>query len=94
MTSKKTYKPKLEGYVINARDGDGDGMVQDGTIWERPAGTEISEAMPETYRIKTGENIQVVAAKFLPEGMTRNEYAKKLFQLNGQFTADQVIRLV
>ena len=25
------------GFKENARDGDGDGMVQDGTEWERPA---------------------------------------------------------
>lgn len=25
------------GYKADARDGDGDGMVQDGTAWERPA---------------------------------------------------------
>jgi hypothetical protein len=28
-----------EGYNPNARDGDGDGIVQEGTPWERPAGT-------------------------------------------------------
>jgi flagellar biosynthesis/type III secretory pathway protein FliH len=28
---------KAEGYDSKAVDGDGDGMVQDGTIWERPA---------------------------------------------------------
>jgi hypothetical protein len=28
---------KAAGYDSKAVDGDGDGMVQDGTIWERPA---------------------------------------------------------
>jgi hypothetical protein len=28
-----------DGYNPNARDGDGDGIVQEGTPWERPAGT-------------------------------------------------------
>lgn len=28
---------RAAGYNSNAVDGDGDGMVQDGTIWERPA---------------------------------------------------------
>jgi hypothetical protein len=28
---------KAAGYNSKAVDGDGDGMVQDGTIWERPA---------------------------------------------------------
>lgn len=27
-------------YKSDARDGDGDGFVQDGTIWERPVGTQ------------------------------------------------------
>ena len=30
----KTYL-SLFGYKENAKDGDGDGMVQEGTIWER-----------------------------------------------------------
>lgn len=32
-TSEVEFKP-------DARDGDGDGLVQDGTIWERPAESE------------------------------------------------------
>lgn len=93
MANKRKYTPKVEGYVPEAIDGDNDGLVQDGTEFERPVGTEIEEAMPTTYLVKTGENVQVVAAKYLPEGMTRNEYARKLFELNGQFSAGQVIRL-
>jgi hypothetical protein len=27
------------GYDSKARDGDGDGIIQEGTKWERPAGT-------------------------------------------------------
>jgi hypothetical protein len=30
-----------DGYKPDARDGDGDGLVQDTTDWERPIGTEI-----------------------------------------------------
>jgi hypothetical protein len=30
------------GYNPDAKDGDKDGIVQDGTIWERPAGTELN----------------------------------------------------
>lgn len=30
-----------EEYNPNATDGDGDGIVQDGTKWERPAGTQL-----------------------------------------------------
>tara|TARA_R110000764_G_scaffold79725_1_gene158673 strand:+ start:297 stop:575 length:279 start_codon:yes stop_codon:yes gene_type:complete len=36
-------KKKSVKYVTNAFDGDGDGLVQDGTAWERPEGTEIEE---------------------------------------------------
>jgi hypothetical protein len=35
MSRKRTYKPE-------ARDGDGDGLVQDGTVFERPIGTELT----------------------------------------------------
>jgi nucleoid-associated protein YgaU len=37
MSTRRTYKP-------DARDGDGDGLVQDGTIFERPVGVEFTEA--------------------------------------------------
>jgi hypothetical protein len=40
---KKEKKKKYTEYVPNAVDADGDGLVQDGTIWERPVGTEIEE---------------------------------------------------
>jgi hypothetical protein len=30
-----------DGYKPNARDGDGDGLVQDGTEWERPVDTQL-----------------------------------------------------
>lgn len=104
MTKKKTYTPKVQGYVPQAVDGDNDGMVQDGTEFERPVGTELDEfvevveesitiTQPGTYLVAGGENIQTVAAKFLPEGMTRNQYAKKLFALNGQISPGQVVKL-
>ena len=31
--------PKVVPYDNDARDADGDGLVQEGTIWERPVGT-------------------------------------------------------
>lgn len=31
-----------DGYNLDARDGDGDGLVQDGTEWERPIDTNIN----------------------------------------------------
>lgn len=30
-----------DGYNPNARDGDGDGLVQDGTQWERPIDSQV-----------------------------------------------------
>lgn len=42
-------KKKKATYVPDAIDADGDGLVQDGTEWERPVGTEIEEQpAPET----------------------------------------------
>jgi len=35
--------PVVFGYVEDARDGDGDGLVQDGTPFEREEGTELTE---------------------------------------------------
>lgn len=35
--------PVVSGYVEDARDGDGDGLVQDGTPFEREEGTELTE---------------------------------------------------
>jgi hypothetical protein len=35
--------PVVSGYVEDARDGDEDGLVQDGTPFEREEGTELTE---------------------------------------------------
>lgn len=93
MASKKTYKPKP--YVPEAVDGDNDGLVQDGTEFERPVETEIvfEPVRQLTYTVKDGENILTVADKFKPEGMTRKDYAEKLLKLNGQVVAGRVINL-
>lgn len=108
MSQKKTYTPKPkpipEGYVFNANDGDGDGMVQDGTEFERPVGTEFFavelEQVPElvstptTHTLQEGENILTVAAKYLPEGKSRKDYASELYALNGDLSVGKVVRLV
>lgn len=95
MATKKTYKPKP--YVAKPVDADGDGLVQEGTEFERPVETELVveavEATPTHHILTEGQNIQTVAAMYLPEGMTRNEYAKLLFKLNGQVSWGQVVRL-
>ena len=36
---------RLEAYDPDATDGDGDGIVQDGTAWERPVGTRILDEL-------------------------------------------------
>jgi hypothetical protein len=102
MTQKRTYTPKPkpipQGYVFNAKDGDGDGMVQDATEFERPVGSEFFaeelSKLPNSHIMAEGENILTVAQKYLPEGKTRNEYAKELVALNGNISVGSVIRLV
>ena len=95
---KSTYVPK-------AIDADGDGLVQDGTEFERPVGTEaelieeapeetfIHSAAPETHTVLEGENIQAIAERYKPAGMTRNEYAAQLHKVNGDITPGKVIKL-
>jgi hypothetical protein len=39
---EKPSKKKKAEYTPEATDGDGDGLVQDGTVFERPFGTELS----------------------------------------------------
>lgn len=39
--ARKWRKLRIEPYDPNAIDGDGDGIVQEGTAWERPAGTRM-----------------------------------------------------
>lgn len=100
MSQKRTYTPKPipQGYVFKAKDGDGDGLVQDTTEFERPVGTELFaeelSKLPDTHVMQEGENILTVAQKYLPEGKTRNEYAKELLALNGTVAVGKVIRLV
>lgn len=87
MSQKKTYTPKPV-YVAEAIDGDGDGLVQDNTPFERPVNTKITE-----HLLDEGENIQTVAALYLPSGITKSDYAKKLWELNKIWTVGSVIRL-
>lgn len=52
---KKENKKKPAEYVLAAVDADGDGIVQDGTIWERPVGTEIEEQPAPENNIKEND---------------------------------------
>lgn len=40
---EETETVDVSGYVADARDGDGDGFVQDGTPFQREEGTELTE---------------------------------------------------
>lgn len=39
----KKKKASKDEYKADAIDGDGDGLIQDGTVFQREAGTELSE---------------------------------------------------
>ena len=54
----------VEGYKADAADGDGDGFVQDGTPFERPEGTDLTEAE------------QVKAVSDTPKPKKRNKSSK------------------
>ena len=43
----RRFRLRLEPYNPDARDADGDGIVQEGTAWERPAGTRILNQLGE-----------------------------------------------
>ncbi|HIG27606.1 MAG TPA: hypothetical protein EYQ50_07305 [Verrucomicrobiales bacterium] len=46
--------PKVVPYNPNARDGDIDGLVQEGTIWERPKGTRFANLAAGARRVMVG----------------------------------------
>lgn len=94
MTKRKAeFKPE-------ATDGDQDGYVQDGTIYERPVEAETldtpSEALEGTSEPSTpvqgqshataseGDSYASLAAQFLPAGMTKHDYAVELYKKNGE----------
>jgi hypothetical protein len=75
---KKNRKPKVVDFKEDATDGDGDGYVQDATIWERPLQELVEEVIEETketsYAATTGETYLSIALKF--NGGT--DYAKEI----------------
>lgn len=52
----KRFPRKFEPYDPDAQDGDGDGLVQDGTPWERPGGTRILDRVGR--EIQRGLNVE------------------------------------
>lgn len=53
----------------------------------------LAEVSATTHIMAEGENILTVAGRYLPEGMTRSEYATKLVKSNGSFAVGRVINL-
>jgi len=53
---KARFIRKFEPYDPDAADGDGDGIVQDGTPWERPAATRVLDRAGQ--EIRRGLNLQ------------------------------------
>lgn len=48
-TTEQTLEEKIaDGYNPDAKDGDGDGIVQEGTEWERPISTENTSSSTPT----------------------------------------------
>ena len=47
-----------------------------------------------THTMAEGENILTVARRYLPEGMTRSEYANRLVKTNPSFAVGRIIYLV
>ena len=43
LVEDETQPVDISGYVAEARDGDGDGLVQDGTPFQREEGTELTD---------------------------------------------------
>jgi len=87
---KRTRKPKVVDFKEEARDGDNDGYVQDGTIWERPIEEVEKEVIvlveevetinePDTFYIATtGETYLSIALKY----NKGTSYAKEIRQKN------------
>lgn len=46
-----------------------------------------------THTMKEGENIITIAQRYLPEGMTRSEYATRLVKSNSSFAVGRIIHL-
>lgn len=63
---RRVRRSASEPFDPLARDGDGDGIVQEGTIWERPAGTHwvtaegerIERALPKLTARKRGDKVK------------------------------------
>lgn len=71
---KTTSTPKTKpAFKPNAKDGDGDGVVQDGTPWARPVGTEL--IVPKSFGSSFGEPVTPKAV----QPAKKKNWLKRLF---------------
>lgn len=76
-TKKPPFKPE-------AIDADGDGIVQEGTEFERPIEPEvIVEAPASSYLAEDGDSYASIAAKFPKPGLSKHDRSSELYALNG-----------
>ena len=54
ISNRARRMPKVVPYDPDAVDGEGDGLVQDGTIWERPIGTRFANLNAGARRLLVG----------------------------------------
>lgn len=93
---------KKAEYKEDAYDGDNDGLVQDGTEFERPESIEVVEspveaveARSEVYSVVYGDTYPSIAEKFPKAGLTNYQRSKELRSLNKNaiLTGGRVIKL-
>jgi Tfp pilus assembly protein FimV len=90
MSQKRNYKPRTYTPAVIQP------VVTDEPDFIEPEPTQpvfVEIVVTDTHTVAEGENIQSVAAKYLPAGMTRQNYARRLYELNGDFFAGKVVRL-
>lgn len=78
---KATYKPK-------ATDGDGDGLIQDGTEYERPVEVVEEElfvgaVVPRPGTVLDGDTYPALAERYPKPGLTKHQRALELLEING-----------
>lgn len=62
-------------------------------VVEKPEPKPAKPARPKTHVMREGENIMTVAMRYLPAGMTRQEYLRDLVARNRNLGAGATIRL-
>jgi hypothetical protein len=92
MTRKRTYKPKPVEVVDEFWDAEESLELPEEPQEELEQQPEVIEK-PSLHLVSEGENIQSIAALYLPEGMTRKDYARDLYQRNGDAHVGKLIHL-